>query len=147
MIRVAERSFEVITPEFEYYRRRLKLMIDGQYHYFRLQYRGNYFWEAFCGITRILEIYSPREWALAKFMPAPKTDGMAHVLVCPMPGLVVDIRVKPGDRVFRGQDLVSIESMKMESYVASPCDGVVEEVKVASGQAVETGDVLVTFKP
>jgi propionyl-CoA carboxylase alpha chain len=147
MIRVAERSFEVITPEFEYYRRRLKLKIDGQYHYFRLQYRGNYFWEAFCGITRILEIYSPREWALAKFMPAPKTDEMAHVLVCPMPGLVVDIRVKPGDRVFRGQDLVSIESMKMESYVASPCDGVVEEVKVASGQAVETGDVLVTFKP
>jgi propionyl-CoA carboxylase alpha chain len=63
-----------------------------------------------------------------------------------MPGLVVDIRVSPGDRVFRGQDLVSIESMKMESYVASPCDGSVEDVKVESGQAVETGDVLITFK-
>ena len=63
-----------------------------------------------------------------------------------MPGLVVDIRVKKGDRVYRGQDLVSIESMKMESYVASPCDGVVEEVKVKPGQAVETGDILVTFE-
>ncbi len=145
-IRVDDRPFEVITPEFEYYRRRLKLKIDGQYHYFRLQYSGNNFWAAFCGITRILEIYSPREWALAQFMPAPKKADMANVLVCPMPGLVVDIRVKEGDRVFRGQDLVSIESMKMESYVASPCDGVVEEVKVASGQAVETGDILVTFK-
>jgi propionyl-CoA carboxylase alpha chain len=145
-IRVDDRSFEVVTPEFEYYRRRLKLKIDGQYHYFRLQYRGNYFWAAFCGITRILEIYSPREWALARFMPAPKKDEMAPLLVCPMPGLVVDIRVKPGDRVFRGQDLVSIESMKMESYVPSPCDGVVEEVKVESGQAVETGDVLATFR-
>jgi propionyl-CoA carboxylase alpha chain len=146
LIRVDERPFEVVTPEFEYYRRRLKLKIDGQYHYFRLQYRGNSFWEAFCGITRILEIYSPREWALARFMPAPKKDEMANVLMCPMPGLVVDIRVKQGDRVFRGQDLVSIESMKMESYVASPCDGVVKEVKVKSGQAVETGDILVTFK-
>jgi propionyl-CoA carboxylase alpha chain len=145
-IRVDDHPFEVVTPEFEYYRRRLKLKIDGQYHYFRLQYRGNYFWAAFCGITRILEIYSPREWALARFMPAPKTEEMAQVLVCPMPGLVVDIRVKPGDPVFRGQDLVSIESMKMESYVASPCDGVVAEVKAKSGQAVETGDVLVTFQ-
>jgi propionyl-CoA carboxylase alpha chain len=145
-IRVNDRSYEVVTPEFEYYRRRLKLKIDGQYHYFRLQYRGNYFWAAFCGIARILEIYSPREWALARYMPAPKTDEVAHVLVCPMPGLVVDIRVKAGDRVFRGQDLVSIESMKMESYVASPCDGVVAEVKVKSGQAVETGDVLATFQ-
>jgi propionyl-CoA carboxylase alpha chain len=67
-------------------------------------------------------------------------------LVCPMPGLVVDIRVKKDDRVFRGQDLVSIESMKMESYVASPCDGVVDEVKVQPGQAVESGDILVTFQ-
>ncbi len=145
-IRVDDRSFEVRTPEFEYYRRRLKLKVDGQYHYFRLQYSGNYFWAAFCGITRILEIYSPREWTLARFMPAPRKEEMANVLVCPMPGLVVDIRVKPGDPVFRGQDLVSIESMKMESYVASPCDGVVAEVKVTSGQAVESGDVLITFK-
>jgi propionyl-CoA carboxylase alpha chain len=145
-IRVDDRTYEVITPEFEYYRRRLKLKIDGQYHYFRLQYSGNDFWAAFCGLTRILEIYSPREWALARFMPPPKKDGMANILLCPMPGLVVDIRVKPGDPVFRGQDLVSIESMKMESYVASPCDGVVAEVKVESGQAVETGDTLVTFK-
>ncbi len=46
----------------------------------------------------------------------------------------------------RGQDLVSIESMKMESFVASPCDGIVADVKVQPGQAVESGDVLVTFQ-
>ena len=145
-IQVDGRSFEVITPEFEYYRRRLKLKIDGGYHYFRLQYRGNYIGAAFCGITRILEIYSPREWAMARYMPKPRQEEIARALVCPMPGLVVDIRVKKDDRVFRGQDLVSIESMKMESYVASPCDGVVAEVKVQPGQAVESGDILVTFQ-
>jgi propionyl-CoA carboxylase alpha chain len=63
-----------------------------------------------------------------------------------MPGLVVDIRVKQGERVHRGQDLVCIESMKMESYVASPCDGEVAEVRVRPGQAVETDEVLVRFK-
>ena len=56
------------------------------------------------------------------------------------------MKVKAGDRVFRGQELVIIESMKMESAVASPCDGVVESVEAQAGDAVETGMVLVTFK-
>jgi len=145
-IRVNDQDYQVKTPVLEYYRRRLKMKIDGQFHYFRLQYRMNFIWAAYCGICRTFEIYSPREWALAQYLPKPKKREIADRLKCPMPGLIVDIRVKPGDRVFRGQDLVSIESMKMESYVASPCDGSVEEVKVESGQAVETGDVLITFK-
>jgi propionyl-CoA carboxylase alpha chain len=58
----------------------------------------------------------------------------------------VTVRVQKGDRVYRGQDLVSIESMKMESFVASPCDGVVDEVLARPGQAVETDEVLVRFK-
>ncbi len=56
------------------------------------------------------------------------------------------MRVKKGDRVYRGQDLVSIESMKMESFVASPCDGEVEEVLAAPGQAVEADEILVRFR-
>jgi propionyl-CoA carboxylase alpha chain len=40
---------------------------------------------------------------------------------------------------------VSIESMKMESFVASPCDGEVEEVLALPGQAVETDEVLIRF--
>ena len=64
----------------------------------------------------------------------------------PMPGLVVEVMVKKGERVFRGQNLLVIESMKMESGVASPCDGVVAETRVRSGQAVETGDVLIRFE-
>ena len=63
-----------------------------------------------------------------------------------MPGLAVDIGVKKGDRVFRGQDIVVIESMKMESGVASPCDGEVDEIHIKIGQTVESGDVLITFK-
>jgi propionyl-CoA carboxylase alpha chain len=58
----------------------------------------------------------------------------------------VEIKVKPGDRVFRGQELVIIESMKMESAVASSCDGVVESIEVKPEDAVDTGMVLVTFK-
>jgi biotin carboxyl carrier protein len=63
-----------------------------------------------------------------------------------MPGVVVAIPVKKGDRVYRGQDLISIESMKMETFVASPSDGVVERIHVAAGEAVETGDILIKLK-
>jgi len=136
----------VVAPAFEFYRRRLKLEIDGQIHYFRLQYRENFIGVAFCGINRTLEIYHPREWALARFMPPPQTKEISDELRCPMPGLVVAIRVQKGDRVFRGQDLISIESMKMETYVASSCDGLVKEVLVQTGQAVETDDILITFE-
>ena len=63
-----------------------------------------------------------------------------------MPGLVVDVKVKEGERVFRGQELVVLESMKMESAVSSPGDAVIEAVLVKPGDAVESGMVLIRFK-
>jgi propionyl-CoA carboxylase alpha chain len=139
-------QFQVITPELEFYRRRIKLNINGRSQMFRLQFRGNFIWAAFCGITRVFEVYSPQEWELAQFMPKVQKRTLDNILECPMPGLVVDIRVQKGDRVYRGQELVIVESMKMESGVASPCDGEVSEILVSKGQAVDTGNILVRFK-
>jgi len=146
IIHVDGDEFSVETPEFEFYRRRLKLTIDGRSHRFRLRVEQYAFWMAFCGITRLFEIYSPKEWELMKHMPRRDERPPADELPCPMPGLVVDVPVKKGDRVFRGQNLVVLESMKMESGVASPVDGVIADVLVKQGQTVETGDVLVRFK-
>ncbi len=139
-------QYQVITPELEFYRRRIKLNINGQSQMFRLQFRGNFIWAAFCGITRIFEVYSPQEWELAQFMPKVQKRVLDNVLECPMPGLVVDIRVRKGDRIYRGQELVIVESMKMESGVASPCDGEVLEILIEKGQAVDTGNILMRFK-
>ncbi|UCD35121.1 MAG: acetyl-CoA carboxylase biotin carboxylase subunit [Nitrospiraceae bacterium] len=139
-------EYRVVTPIFEFYRRRLRLKINGQDQYFRLQYRENFIWAAYCGNSRIFEIYTPREWELAQYMPKEKKGAQANVLLSPLPGMVVNILVNKGDRVYRGQDLVIIESMKMESGVSSPCDGIVEDVAAAIGKAVETDEVLITFK-
>jgi propionyl-CoA carboxylase alpha chain len=145
-ITVNDNAYTVITPQFEFYRRRIKLKINDQYQYFRLQYAGNFIKTAFCGMTRTLEIYSPREWQLSQFMPVQEDTIDGNTLLSPMPGLVVDIKVQQGERVYRGQDLVVIEAMKMESGVSSVCDGEVEEIHVKVGQAVETDDVMITFK-
>jgi propionyl-CoA carboxylase alpha chain len=146
LIRVNGIQYAVTTPPMEFYRRRLKLKINRTMHYFRLRYSGNFIEAAFNGAVRTFEIYEPREWELARFMPLPIKKELRNILECPMPGMIVDVKVKPDDRVFKGQELITIESMKMESSVASPCDGKVEAVNVKPGDAVETGIVLMSFK-
>jgi len=139
-------DYLVTTPPMEYYRRRLKLVINGEKAYLRLTYSGNFIEAAFCGIVRTFEIYKPSEWELASFMPPPVSSGEGHTLNCPMPGLVVELKVQEGERIFRGQELIILESMKMESAVAAPHDAVVETVRVGPGDAVATGTVLMEFK-
>jgi acetyl/propionyl-CoA carboxylase alpha subunit len=66
-------------------------------------------------------------------------------LVAPMPGLVVRVLVKPGDRVQAHQGLVVIEAMKMENELRARAAGVVRGVAVSPGSAVEKGALLVEF--
>ena len=143
---VNENQYEVEIPDFEFYRRRLKLTIDGQVYRFRIRIEHSFIFVAFSGITRLFEIYTPKEWNLMQYMPERKQQKITNALVCPMPGMIVEVLVQKGDRVFRGQNLVILESMKMESGVGSPMDGVVAEVPAEPGRAVEPGEILVRFK-
>ena len=60
----------------------------------------------------------------------------------PMPGLVVAVSAHEGDRVARGDRLLSIEAMKMETGVFAERDGVVAEVLVTAGTQVDTKQLL-----
>ena len=61
----------------------------------------------------------------------------------PMPGLIVKILVKPGDKVEKGQVLLNFEAMKMENQLKSSVSGEVKEIKVVQGDKVDKGQVLV----
>jgi len=63
-----------------------------------------------------------------------------------MPGMVVRIQVEPGQKVAVGTPLVVLEAMKMENELKAASPGVVKAVRVASGEAVEKGQVLVEFQ-
>ncbi|MCC9165848.1 biotin/lipoyl-containing protein [Pontibacter harenae] len=63
----------------------------------------------------------------------------------PMPGLILDIKVKPGQEVKKGDPIMILEAMKMENILKSPGDGVVKEIKVAVKQNVEKNQVLILF--
>lgn len=75
--------------------------------------------------------------------PAPAGEG---VIVSPLSGKVVAVAATPGKRVVKGEELVTIEAMKMNTFVYAPSDGIVEEVLVAAGDAVEEGRALLKIK-
>ncbi len=70
-------------------------------------------------------------------------DHRQHGLMAPMPGLVLKVLVKPGDKVRAHQTLVVLEAMKMEHSIEAPHDGVVKAVHCAEGGRVSEGQLLV----
>jgi 3-methylcrotonyl-CoA carboxylase alpha subunit len=64
----------------------------------------------------------------------------------PLPGKIIDLRVKAGDTVSRGQPLLVLEAMKMEHTLAAPADGTVKSVRYAVGEQVPEGAELVEFE-
>jgi acetyl/propionyl-CoA carboxylase alpha subunit len=67
-------------------------------------------------------------------------------ILAPMPGLIVRISVKVGDRVEAGQGLVVMEAMKMENELRTTTAGVVKSVEVSAGMTVEKGALLVALE-
>jgi 3-methylcrotonyl-CoA carboxylase alpha subunit len=73
-------------------------------------------------------------------------EGDIGHLRAPMPGKVVKVHVKPGDRVERGAPLVTLEAMKMEHTIAAPAAGTITSVPFAQGDLVAEGAELIVFE-
>ncbi len=71
--------------------------------------------------------------------------GSDKSIKAPMPGTILDIKVKAGDAVTRGQQLCALEAMKMKSAVRAPREGTIASVEVENGQKVAFGTVIVVF--
>ena len=84
---------------------------------------------------------------VAKRPVQPKAEpGNAKHVAAPMPGTVATIAAAAGRKVSRGDPLVTIEAMKMETAVRADADGEVAEVSVRVGQPVDSKDLLVVMK-
>jgi len=67
-------------------------------------------------------------------------------IVAPMGGKVIDVKVKPGDAVSEGDEVVILEAMKMELPVVAEASGTVKEVNASNGDTVEAEGVLITLE-
>ncbi|MCA2980067.1 MAG: biotin/lipoyl-binding protein [Myxococcaceae bacterium] len=78
--------------------------------------------------------------------PPPGDEAVRGGFIAPMPGKVVKVLVRDGERVTRGQALIVLEAMKMEQTTSAPADGVVKAVQVREGDQVTAGQVLVVME-
>lgn len=70
-----------------------------------------------------------------------------HEVRAPMPGVVVSVNVAPGDSVLDGQPLMVIESMKLETTLCAPRDGIVAELPFAAGDKFGLKAILARLEP
>ena len=77
--------------------------------------------------------------------PAPVALSAGEPVNAPMPGNILRIDVKEGDKVKAGQTLLILEAMKMENEIIAANDGTVAQVLVNKGASVNSGDVLVVL--
>jgi biotin carboxyl carrier protein len=74
-----------------------------------------------------------------------RTDATPGGLNAPMPGVVLEVRVRAGQPVVAGETLVIMEAMKMEHIISAPSAGTVREVLVTQGQQLDSGTVLLSL--
>jgi biotin carboxyl carrier protein len=72
----------------------------------------------------------------------PQVQGQDEPILAPIPGLIMEVRVKVGDAVSAGQIVSILEAMKMENSLTTHVSGMVKEIRVEKGSEVSTGDVI-----
>ncbi|MCQ2243720.1 MAG: biotin/lipoyl-binding protein [Bacteroidaceae bacterium] len=89
-----------------------------------------------------------KEMKAAVKVEAPKIQLAAGggVVKAPLPGTVIEVKVKIGDEVKEGQTVVVLEAMKMNNNLEAVCDGKVTAIEVNSGDAVKENTVLVVVE-
>ncbi len=73
-------------------------------------------------------------------------EGDPKQVGAPMPGMVVRIAVQLGQSVAKGEPLLALEAMKMETVIAAPADGRIKAIHVKSGTVVAARDLLITLE-
>ncbi|MES2281649.1 MAG: acetyl/propionyl/methylcrotonyl-CoA carboxylase subunit alpha [Pseudomonadota bacterium] len=90
-------------------------------------------------------VLSPRAAELHQLMPYKAPPDMSRFVLSPMPGLLVEVSVQPGQKVQAGERVAVIEAMKMENVLFAIADGVVGKVLAAKGESLSVDQPIVEF--
>ncbi len=91
-------------------------------------------------------VISPRMAELHRLMPFKAPPDLSRFVLSPMPGLLVEVAVQPGQKVLAGERVAVIEAMKMENVLFASQDGVVKSVVSSQGESLTVDQVIVEFE-
>ena len=129
-------------PDGEVY----SLLIDGRSHEVRVAPAGATLEVSVGGVTLAVDVRHPLE-KLLQSVAREGAGGTGETVQAPMPGLVVALRVRPGDPVAAGQAVAIVEAMKMQNELPARHGGIVTDVLVKAGDSVSAGQALVRLRP
>lgn len=121
-------------------------MINGEPYEAEIRKKNHQYSISFNGDTYLCGIEDERLARLRRSIRGTEKVHSEHVLNTPMPGLIVDINVAVGQKVNKGESLLTIEAMKMENEIVAPENAIVQKISVQSKQAVELGQELMVLE-
>jgi propionyl-CoA carboxylase alpha chain len=98
------------------------------------------------GVQLETAVLTPRAAELLALMPAKVPPDLSRFLLSPMPGLLVEVAVKPGQEVKAGERLATIEAMKMENVLRADRDAVVVEQLASAGESLAVDQPILKFR-
>ena len=119
---------------------------DGQPFCAQIERIGLGFRISHNGASLFARVFSPRHAELEALMPFKAPPDLSKVLLSPMPGLLVEVAVQPGQTVRAGERLAAIEAMKMENILFAAQDCVVSEVLAGKGDSLAVDQVIMRFQ-
>ena len=119
------------------------VLLNGESHQIRVAPRPDGTLTLHTGAAEYhAEVNDPRSWRGRRHGTL-EAEGRQQV-AAPMPGKIIRVLVKAGDKVECGQGLLVVEAMKMQNEIRSPKSGTVERVFACAGQTVNAGEVLLS---
>ena len=97
-----------------------------------------------CSLSAL--VVSPRMAELYKLMPFKAPPDLSRFVLSPMPGLLADVLVTPGQKVQMGERVAIIEAMKMENVLVAAQTGVVKAVLAKKGESLSVDQLIVEFE-
>ena len=144
-----ERTYEVLA-EYMLGESRITGMVNGEPFVLQME-RGNHKNPLAIRVTHNgsqidAVVMHPRTAELHKLMPYKAPPDMSKYVLSPMPGLLVNIAVQPGQKVQAGERVAVIEAMKMENILFATADGVVKAIMAKEGESLWVDQPIVEFE-
>ena len=144
-IRIGKRDYEVKLKSDEKYGTYI-LWKNRKYPVEIVRSRQNKYEILFNDISYTFTVETPFSLQRMKVLNSKKGKVEKEFIKAPMPGKIIDVLVREGSNVLRGEPVVILEAMKMQNEILSPVNGLIEKVAVRANTNVMKDDLLVEIK-